>query len=122
MSLEDWDRPLLRCSDPTCPAVQRGVNHTTDESHREVLATLREMRTPGTAVYAEMMARYGNVELGRRPSRQSASPYLTPAYRAMLRAQEDKGKPHGLHWLWFFAAAILVIAPLEGWAIYLILQ
>jgi hypothetical protein len=38
----------------------------------------------------------------------------------MLDAQERK--PDRVHWVWFFLAAVLIIAPIEGYAVYLILR
>lgn len=105
------------CNDPTCPAMQRGTHHTADQTHRRILSELRGIRE---AKYPHPV--YGNMEIGYRGGDVGRQPFLTPAYRAMLQAQEDKDKPHGLHWLWFFAAAILVIGPLEFWAVYLMLR
>lgn len=63
----------------------------------------------------EILGPYANMEFGHAPhQRDRRSPYLKPAL--------DEVKPHGRHWLWFFAAALLVIGPLEGLAIWLILK
>ncbi|QEQ93639.1 membrane protein [Streptomyces phage Zuko] len=110
MTLEDWDRPELQCRDESCRAYQAGIPHTTDESHREVLAVLRDMRATPT---------YGNQEFGHR-AKDERRPYLSPAYKAMLDAQERK--PDRVHWVWFFLAAVLVIGPLEFWAVWLMWQ
>jgi hypothetical protein len=114
--LNYWDDPRefkdgQPCNDPVCPAVKSGTPHTTDATHREVLRTLRVMReTPNP---------YGNQEFGYR-GKDERRPFLSPAYKAMLDAQGRK--PDRVHWVWFFLAAVLIIAPIEGYAVYLILK
>lgn len=64
----------------------------------------------------EWRSPYDNMEMGHRG---------TPPRALFLKAameQEARRRRHGTHWLWFFAAAILVIGPLEGLAIWLILR
>lgn len=65
----------------------------------------------------EILGPYANMEFGYPPhQRDRRSPYLKAAVE-----QQARQTPR-THWLWFFAAAILVIGPLEGLAIWLILK
>jgi len=44
--LDYWDRPKYpACTDRKCSAVRAGIPHVVDETHREVLETMRHLRS-----------------------------------------------------------------------------